>query len=101
MLIRRWEAEQFPNQRQFEALMNQEGLDYSIELHPKGEVIREHRHSLAEIRVVIDGEILFNISGNQIILRPGDRIEIPANTRHYHQTHGQSEGRSLCAYRVI
>lgn len=101
MLIKRWEAESFPNQMQFESLLAQEGLDFQVEEHRLGESVREHRHSLTEIRILIDGELLFNISGNQIIIRAGDRIEIPANTRHFHQTHGSKEGRSLCAYRTI
>ncbi len=42
----------------------------------------DHRHPFDEMRMVLEGEMSMNISGNQLLLRPGDKIMIPANTKH-------------------
>lgn len=42
----------------------------------------DDRHPFDEMRMVLEGEMSTNISGNQLLLRPGDKIMIPANTKH-------------------
>lgn len=56
--------------------------------------IADHRHPFDEIRVVMTGALLMNISGNQILLRAGDRIDIPSNTKHSYSS--QSDGGCTC-----
>jgi len=58
------------------------------DLTPKEEVLThehtypEHRHPFDEVRMIIEGELSMNISGNRLLLRAGDKIIIPANTKH-------------------
>jgi mannose-6-phosphate isomerase-like protein (cupin superfamily) len=61
----------------------------------------EHRHPFTEVRFILDGEMLFNVSGNQFLVRAGDRLEIPANTKHWHQAHGDGECVCIYAQRVV
>ncbi|MFP5518663.1 MAG: cupin domain-containing protein, partial [Bdellovibrionia bacterium] len=61
--------------------------------------VKEHRHPFCEVRMVISGELLFSVAGNQFLLRAGDRIEIPANTRHSHSN--QEDCLCICAHRAI
>lgn len=82
MLIQRWQATILPNESQIQQILLSEGLEPSLEIFPKGQKIQEHRHPYTEIRVVASGQLTLNISGNQLLLREGDRIEIPANTKH-------------------
>ena len=42
----------------------------------------EHRHPFDEIRMILDGELTMNIAGNRLLLRTGDKIIIPSNTKH-------------------
>lgn len=101
MLITRWQAPLTPTKEQLKILLEQEGLEPFEEVYPSGKKISEHRHPFSEVRIVFSGELLFNIAGNQFILRPGDRLEIPANTKHWHQVQGSTECLCICAQRVF
>lgn len=68
-----------------------EGLQPHEEAMPPRTVIPDHRHPFDEVRMVISGTLFMNISGNQILLRAGDRIDIPANTRHSKSAEGDGE----------
>lgn len=46
------------------------------------EIYPEHKHPFDEVRMILEGELSMNISGNQLLLRVGDKIIIPSNTRH-------------------
>ena len=101
MLITRWQAPTTPSREQTLMIMDMEGLDVSTEIHGPKEKIPEHRHPFTEVRIIIQGELLFNIAGNQFLVRSGDRLEIPANTKHWHQNHGNTEAISLYGQRVF
>jgi quercetin dioxygenase-like cupin family protein len=49
-----------------------------------------HYHAFDEVRVVVEGEMLFDVAGNKLLLRAGDRIVIPANTKHSFKAQGKS-----------
>ncbi|MEI7973038.1 MAG: cupin domain-containing protein [Bdellovibrio sp.] len=100
MLIHRWQAPIHPDKAFFRKSLAAEGLEPFDENLPSGYKIPDHRHPFGEIRFVVEGELLFNVSGNQVLLRPGDRIEIPANTRHSHSTQGSQTCICVCAHRV-
>jgi mannose-6-phosphate isomerase-like protein (cupin superfamily) len=101
MLITRWQAPLTPSIEQLKILLENEGLDPFIEENSAGEKIPEHRHPFNEVRIVAKGEMLFNIAGNQILLRTGDRLEVPSNTKHWHQAHGTESCICICANRVF
>lgn len=99
MKITRWLAPINPSKEQIKMLLEVEGLETYEETFESKVKILEHRHPFSEIRVVIDGELLFNIAGNQFLMRPGDRVEIPANTRHSHTNNGNQSCHCLCSQR--
>lgn len=101
MIINRWQAPMVPTKEQIKALLSQEGLDPIEEKFPVNYKINEHKHPFCEIRIIIEGNMLLNVSGNQVLLRAGDRVEIPANTKHSKQTQGEQELVCVCAYRAI
>jgi mannose-6-phosphate isomerase-like protein (cupin superfamily) len=101
MLITRWQASAIPTKEQILMMLDLEGLEPTIEVLTANEKILEHRHPYTEVRVIISGEILFNIAGNQFLARAGDRIEIPANTKHWHQNHSELEAVSVYSQRIF
>ncbi len=101
MLITRWQAPLSPTQEQLVAVFEAEGLEPFVEESKAGLKISDHRHPFSEVRVIAEGELLFSVAGNQTLLRPGDRIEIPANTKHWHQAHASGNCISICAHRVF
>lgn len=101
MIIQRWQAPLPLTLTQAHLIFENEGLECFEESYDPQQKVREHRHSFSEVRILLTGEMLFNISGNQFLLRAGDRVEIPANTRHSHTAQGSSPCLCLCAERII
>ncbi len=96
MIIQRWQAPMTPKKEQIIKLMELEGLEPHTEIYTATQAVKEHRHSFCEVRWIVEGELLFNVSGYQFMLRPGDRVEIPANTRHFHKA--SDAGTCVCLY---
>lgn len=82
MLVTRWQASIMPSPEQVKMILLAEGLHPQEEIYEPKSEIKNHRHQFDEVRIIVSGELFTNISGNKLILRPGDRIEIPSNTRH-------------------
>jgi quercetin dioxygenase-like cupin family protein len=101
MILNRWQAPSLPTPEQLKMIFSNEGLDPYLEEYRAGEKIENHKHPFDEIRMVIEGELLMDVSGNQLALRPGDRIEIPSNTIHSTEARGSESCICLCAKRVI
>ena len=101
MIITRWQAPIVPSKQQIHMILESEGLEPSDEVYAPQMKVHDHRHPFAEVRVIVEGEMIFNISGNQFVLRPGDRLEIPANTKHSHIAQGATNCVCVCAQRAI
>ena len=89
MLVFRWQAPIVPDKKQIRALFEAEGLAPEEEVFPPETSIDWHRHPFDEVRTVVEGEVLFDIAGNTLLLRPGDRIVIPSNTKHSFKVQGK------------
>ena len=99
MIVRRWLAPLIPNKKQIESLFEKDGLEYFEENFPAGSKIPEHRHPFDEIRILLKGQILYNISGNKVLLKPGDKIIVPSNTLHSKAITNE-DCFSICAYQL-
>lgn len=99
MLITRWQAPTVPSLDQLKLILHSEGAEIQEEDFPANAEIKEHKHPFEEIRIISSGNMIFNFTGNKILLHPGDKIIIPPNTKHSMQVHGESECRSVVAYR--
>ena len=99
MLITRWQAPLVPTKEQVLLLFEAEGLEAAEETYQVESKIKEHRHPFNEVRVILNGEMFFNIGGTQFVLRAGDRVEIPANTRHSFHAQGNQHCTTICAFR--
>jgi gentisate 1,2-dioxygenase len=100
MIVTRWQAPILPNTEEMTQIMLREGLDPLLEVVEPNRKMPDHRHPFTEIRVLLKGEMIFSVAGNQMLLRAGDRIEVPPNTRHAHHAQGQTACECLVAQRV-
>lgn len=82
MLVTRWLAPLVPTKSQIKMMFESEGLVPVEEVFAPQSVITDHRHPFDEVRMVVEGELILDIAGNKLLLRAGDRIVIPSNTRH-------------------
>lgn len=91
MLVFRWQAPIVPDKKQIRTMFEAEGLVPLEEVFPPETLIDWHRHPFDEIRTVAQGEVVFDIAGNKLLLRAGDKIVIPSNTKHSFKTQGDIE----------
>lgn len=101
MIITRWQAPIVPSKHQVHMILESEGLEPFEQIFEPQAKVAEHRKPFAEIRVIISGEMIFNVAGNQFVLRPGDRVEIPGNTKFSFIAQGNEPCVSVCAQRAI
>jgi len=101
MLISRWQAPLKLSKEQAQLILEAEGLEPFEERLETQKKVNEHRHPFTEVRIILTGELLYNIAGNQVLLREGDRIEIPANTRHSHTCQSQEACTSIYAQKIV
>ncbi len=80
MKITRWSAQIGPKKEVILQLIQAEGLDYTEVVVTGGSKLSNIRTIMNEIIQIISGEIIFNLSGNQFVLRAGDKLELPSNT---------------------
>lgn len=96
MIVTRWQAQIVPSKEQVKMMFFAEGLEPLEEVYPVNGTVKEHRHPFDEIRMVVEGELFINVAGNQLLLRSGDRIEIPSNTKHETTARGSQD--CVCVY---
>ncbi len=101
MIVMRWQAPQRPDKSQIKMMFEAEGLQPFEEVYAPDAFVDNHRHPFDEVRVVAEGEMLFDISGNKLLLRAGDRIVIPSNTRHSKRVQGQESCVCICAHKTV
>ena len=81
------------------ARLEQEGLSpYRFEMVP-GDVYGDHAHPEAEIRWVVSGRMRVLIDHEELILEPGDRLDLAANVVHSADVFGEEVVVTLCASR--
>lgn len=101
MLIMRWQAPLVPERKQILMMYEAEGLTpFEEVLQPKTE-IKDLRNPFDEVRTVASGELHLDIAGNKLLLRPGDKILIPSNTRHSKKVDSAQPCVCICAHRVF
>jgi quercetin dioxygenase-like cupin family protein len=100
MKINRWTAEISPNFKIIENLFKSEGLDFKTIHVASGAKMSNQRAPMGELIQIVDGELIFNLSGNQFSLRAGDRLELAANTMYSYSNLKPDESTFLTAYKL-
>ncbi len=80
MKITRWTAQIGPKKEVILQLIQAEGLDYTEVEVGSGSKMSNLRTNMKETIQLMEGELIFNLSGTQFVLRAGDKLEMPSNT---------------------
>ncbi|MDZ4677836.1 MAG: cupin domain-containing protein [Oligoflexia bacterium] len=100
MRITRWRADRKPTREEIEGVFKDEGMEFVVEDLPAGSEVKDHRHPFDEVRVVVSGAIRYNVAGNEFLLREGDRLDLPSNTRHWTRVEPDEGCVTIYAFRV-
>ena len=84
MEITHWQEDTAPTEAELRGRMQAEGLSPHSWSNGPGDEYSAHSHSYTKILYCVRGSIRFSLpdSGEQLDLRPGDRMVVPASTRH-------------------
>ena len=82
MLVIRWQASQPPEKKNMIKIFENEGLKPLEEYLEPHTQITDCRVPFAEVRMIAEGEMILDISGNQLLMRKGDKVIIPSNTKY-------------------
>jgi quercetin dioxygenase-like cupin family protein len=82
--IQRWPRDEEPTDAALQRLLEREGLPYYSWSNGPGDVYATHAHSYHKVLYVARGSITFGLPeiGQQITLQVGDRLDLPAGTKH-------------------
>ena len=100
MNIIRWKGNKPVTQSEIESKIKDQGLEYYIWQDGMGAFYPTHSHPYTEIRWVVSGSITFGVGGDEVILNPGDCLELPANVPHYAKMSDETTTIYLCASKL-
>ena len=82
--VARWEGDSPPDEAVIRRLFREEGLDPVRWSNGPGYVYGVHSHGYQKVIYAVVGGIRFQLpdAGEEADLGPGDRLELPAGTRH-------------------
>ena len=79
---------------------NGEAVVIECTVQPHGFVAAAHIHPLQEeLFEIVEGSITFKVDGQELPTRPGDRVLVPARTRHQFWNAGDAKARFMCEVR--
>ena len=81
------------------ALLEREGYEVVVYAYREGTVFEEHEHAQDKCDAVIEGFFRVRAGGEVFEMKPGDRLYIPAGTRHSAEVVGRRTVVSLDATR--
>ena len=79
--------------------LEREGYEVVVYAYREGTVFEEHAHAQDKCDAVIEGFFRIRADGEVFELKPGDRLYIPAGTRHSAEVIGRRTVVSLDATR--
>ncbi len=74
--------------------LKEQGYTIYVYSYPCGMYFPEHKHSYAKLHIVLSGTLKISMPDNEVVLKPGDRFEVPANVPHTAEVIG--DGPMVC-----
>ncbi|MEW6510255.1 MAG: cupin domain-containing protein [Bacteroidota bacterium] len=97
MDVARWTKSKKPELEELKKLLEKEGLASELYSDPPGMKYGRHKHDFDDFIVIVSGRMKLATDEHEWVLKPGDRIDIPANTPHRAEMMGKEEVRYLSA----
>ncbi len=85
------------NVRNLTEILRREGLESELCVDPPGTRYGRHKHDFDDFVVIVSGTLKFYTERQTWLLKPGNRLDIPAQTMHWTEVIGKEEVRYLSA----
>lgn len=81
--LEKWEAEDGPlTEKRLMGVLEREGFEVAVYAYREGTVFSEHAHAEDKCDAVIEGVLRVTVGSQVFDLAAGDRLYLPAGTRH-------------------
>jgi quercetin dioxygenase-like cupin family protein len=82
--VKHWSADEAPTEATIRRVLAAENLTPYGWANAPGDVYSAHAHAYHKVLYVVEGSITFGLpeTGQQVLLRPGDRMELAAGVVH-------------------
>lgn len=81
--LTKWDRDYHPTEAELVQSLESEGYAVYVADDEPCRYYEHHTHPNDEIFVVVSGETVIGVGVTQIVMGPGDRLDIPANTLHW------------------
>jgi len=82
-------------ERRLVEILRREGLECELNVDPPGTRYGRHKHTFDDFVVIVSGTMKLFTERQAWLLKPGDRLNIPAFTLHWFEVVGNEEVRYL------
>ena len=95
--LERWAASDGdPTERRLMRSMEHDGYEVAVYSYPEGTVFGWHEHGDEKCDAVLEGILRIEVDGGEVFdLKAGDRLYLPAGTRHRAEVIGRKSVLSL------
>jgi quercetin dioxygenase-like cupin family protein len=94
--LERWESSDGPaTEKKMMTLLESEGYEVAVYAYREGTVFAEHEHAQEKCDAVLEGVLRITAGGAAYDLKAGDRLYLPAGTRHSAEVVGRDTVLSL------
>jgi len=96
--LERWNIADGPlSEKRMMRVLEREGYEVAVYAYREGTVFTEHEHAQEKCDAVLEGTLRIAVGGSSYDLKPGDRLYLPAGTRHRAEVVGRATVLSLDA----
>lgn len=95
MDVVRWTGKGKPTQQELRVLLQAEGLTCVLYADAPGTKYGRHKHDFDDFVVIVSGEMKIGTDSHRWLMKPGDRLNIPANIVHWAEMVGKEEVKYL------
>ena len=94
--LERWDDSDGPlSEKRMMGLLDREGYEVAVYAYREGTVFAEHAHPQEKCDAVLEGILRITVAGAAYDLKAGDRLYLPAGTRHSAEVVGRKTVLSL------
>jgi mannose-6-phosphate isomerase-like protein (cupin superfamily) len=97
MELVRWNKSKKPTLDELKAILAGEGLESELYSDPPRMKYGRHKHPFDDFVMIVSGRMKIMSDTDEWNLKPGDRLNIPANTPHYAEVLGRTDVQYLSA----
>ena len=97
MDVIRWTRTKKPTLEELQEMLKAQGLASELYSDRAGTKYGKHKHDFDDFIVIVSGKMKLATDEHEWTLKPGDRLDLPANTFHRAEMIGKDEVRYLSA----